>query len=360
MKKKLSLLLLASLTSAGCATTNGFTGGTSGGVSTFASKFSDTGRAVKGQMGSVGTAMGSAYTKTKGMFASAVAGPSNTVDPSDPTSLSGSPPVIGAELYVLQGQSLEARGELDKAQEMYDKALAVDAKNYSAVLSLARLADRRKEDAKSLEYYAKAEAISPMQTEIYSESAQIHLRAGNLTAARQSLQKAVNLKPTDRSYRTQLAGVMVDQGATAEAMSELMQVDPPAMANYQMAYILAARKNTAGAQQHLQAALRIDPNLQPARDLMASLQSSGTAQQAYGTYQQATAAYQNIGTAYQQGQQVYQQANTLYQQGQQVYQQGAQAYQQGQQAVQQGQQAYQQGQQVYQAGSFAPAAPVTR
>ncbi len=303
-------LVLALLGSIGCASTSGLTSGVTSGTSSMMAKVGDTGKAVKGQVGTMGTAMGSAYTKTKKMVMAPFTTPTNAVSETDPTSLSGGPPVIGPELYVAQGQNYEFRNNFDKANEFYTKALEVEPNNLSALLSVARLANRQKDSQKALEYYAKAEKVSPKSTEIYSESGQIHVAMGQYAQARAQFQKAVNLEPTSRAHRVQLAGLMVDQGQVTEALQEIQQVDTPAMANYQIAYIYASRKNVPVAQQYLQAALQLDPNLQPARDLMGSLQNSALAQQAYGSYQQAGQVYQNVGNLYEQANQVYQQSTS--------------------------------------------------
>ena len=80
------------------------------------------------------------------------------------------------------------------------------------------------------------------------------------------------------------------------------------MAQYQMAYLLFQRKNIPATQQHLTEALKIDPNLKPARDLLTSI--GGTAnidqlvdrgrqvsQQASGIYRQVGAVTESISNA---------------------------------------------------------------
>ena len=71
------------------------------------------------------------------------------------------------------------------------------------------------------------------------------------------------------------------------------------MANYQMAYLHFARKNVPATQQYLGNALQIDPNLKPARDLMASMGGaqniSQMAQQGQNMVQQAQGIYQQVG-----------------------------------------------------------------
>jgi hypothetical protein len=101
---------------------------------------------------------------------------------------------------------------------------------------------------------------------------------------------------------------MLDAGDANGSMAELARCETPAMAQYQMAYLLFQRKNIPATQQHLTEALKIDPNLKPARDLLTSI--GGTAnidqlvdrgrqvtQQASGIYRQVGAVTESISSA---------------------------------------------------------------
>ncbi len=179
------------------------------------------------------------------------------------------------------------------------------------MLGTARLAARQGNTSRAIEFYQKAEKVDSTDTKIYTELAQVYVDAGNLPQAREQLMKAVNLEPNNKAHRQKLAGVMLDQGNATEALQEMQQVETPAMAQYQMAYLYARVKNIPVAQQYLQTALQIDPNLQPARDMMGTLQNSAFAQQAYGSYQQANQMYQGVNNVYQQAGQMYQQATAV-------------------------------------------------
>jgi hypothetical protein len=94
-----------------------------------------------------------------------------------------------------------------------------------------------------------------------------------------------------------LAGVLVAMGRSDEAVKELQNVFPPAVANYNVAYLHFMNKNMAATQQHLQLALQADPNLQPARDLLNTLnqsQSGQTAMAAYGVANQVYRTAQGV------------------------------------------------------------------
>jgi tetratricopeptide (TPR) repeat protein len=275
------------------------TGAATGVTGTIAS----TSKAVKGQFASMGTAVSSAYGKAK----TAITSPFSASDsPTDPAiaATPGAKPTIGPELYVMNGQLHESQGNYAKAIDSFSKALEIEPKNPAALLSTARLYERQNEKEKAVQFYQKAAEVAP-NAAVFADLGNLQARNGNLVAAKDQLQKAVNLDSKNTTYRSALAGVLLDSGQTDSAMSELMQVNSPAMANYQMAYLHFARKNVPATQQYLGNALQIDPNLKPARDLMASMggaqnisqmaqQGQSMVQQAQGIYQQAGARGSNI------------------------------------------------------------------
>ena len=257
-----------------------------------------TSKAVKGQFSSMGTAVSSAYGKAKTAITSPFsASDSPTSDPAI-AATPGAKPTIGPELYVMNGQLHESQGNYTKAIDSFSKALEIEPKNPAALLSTARLYERQNEKEKAVQFYQKAAEVAP-NAAVFADLGNLQARNGNLVAAKDQLQKAVNLDSKNTTYRSALAGVLLDSGNTDSAMSELMQVNSPAMANYQMAYLHFARKNVPATQQYLGNALQIDPNLKPARDLMASMGGaqniSQMAQQGQNMVQQAQGIYQQVG-----------------------------------------------------------------
>jgi len=257
--------------------------------------WTETANGVKSQFASVGAAMTSAYSKTK----TAITTPFSTTSTTNPdaaTSLS-SPITVAPEILVAQGNYFESQGNYAKALDSYSRALEAEAKNPVALLSMARLYDRQKDSANAIEFYRKVNAAVPNNADAYAELGGVYARAGDLKSAKNELQKAVNLQPQNRGYRASMAGVLLDSGNVDAAFEELRQTDSPATAHYQMACLHFNRKNIPATQQQLQMALQIDPNLKPARDLLASMGGA-----------------QNISNMVQQGQQFGQQAMGIYQQ----------------------------------------------
>lgn len=281
----LSTLSLAS----GCASMSGpgswFSGGAAGGG--LASTLSSTGQGVTGQVKSMGTTMSTAMSKAKNMVTSPFGPPT---DNGDPTSLSNLPDNLGPEIWVTNGQLYETQSKYAKAQENYAKALTIEPTNQAALLSMARLHVRQEQYAEAEEMFGKALAGNP-QADVYNELASILQKQGRMAEAQSAVQQAIAAEPNSQRFRNNLAGMLVASGRSDEAVQQLSQVFPPAIASYNVAYLHFANQDLAGAQQYLQTALQADPNLKEARELMDKINGSPTAQNAMAAYQTANQIY---------------------------------------------------------------------
>jgi tetratricopeptide (TPR) repeat protein len=235
----------------------------------------------------MGTAMTSGMVKAKNAFIAPFTKGAST---DDPTSLASMPTNLGPEIWVTNGQLYESQGNFAKAQENYSKALEVEPSNEAALLSVARLHSRQQQFAEAEVVFQKALAINP-QAAILNEMALAQQKQGKTAEAQNSVQRAISMDPQNARYRNNLAGMLVATGRSDEAVQQLEQVFPSAVANYNVAYLHFNNKNVPAAQQHLQLALQQDPNLKPARDLMNQLGGSGTVQSAMTAYGTAAQIY---------------------------------------------------------------------
>lgn len=289
-----SVLAGSLLAMTGCSSMSGgsgwwsSTGGSMYGASATAAK------GVGGQFKSVGTTVSNAFVKTKAAVVSTFkpADPSLTSDKDDPTSLASMPGKLTPELWIMQGQLAESQGQHAKALESYNKALQAEPNNVGALVSTARLYDRQGDAAHSVQYFQKALVVNPNDASVHNDLGLAYSKAGNVAAAKDSLGKAALIEPSNVRYRNNLATLMVENGQAEEAVRQLQQVLPPAVAHYNVAYLHFTKQNIPAAQQQLQAALQIDPNLQQARDLYSRLGGGQAIAQASSAYQLAGNVYQ--------------------------------------------------------------------
>ena len=319
LRASLCAAAILGLSVSGCASqsSNRFGGlampklGKSDTAASMGSSIVGTGQTVKNQLSSVGSAVSSAYSKTKTAIAApfSPASSSSMDTPESESKSTANPLSIAPETLVFQGNYFESQGNYTKALDSYSRALETEPKNAIALLSMARLYDRQKESGKSIEFYHKTIEAAPSNADACMELGKLYAKTGDLASAKTHLSKAVELQPNNKSYRQALAGALLDAGDATGSMSELSQCESPAMAQYQMAYLHFQRKNIPATQQHLSEALKIDPNLKPARDLLTSIGGAANidqlvdrgrqvSQQASGIYQQAGVLANGISSAW--------------------------------------------------------------
>lgn len=288
-----SLVAGALLAASGCSSMSGGTGWWSSTGSSMYGASATTAKGISGQFKSMGTTVSSAFGKAKTAITAPFQPNAPAVsDKADPTSLASMPNQLTPELWVMQGQLAESQGQQAKALESYQKALQAEPNNLAALVSTARLYDRQGDAARSVEHFQKALAINPNDASIHNDLGLAYSKAGNAAAARDSLIKAANIDSSSVRYRNNLATLLVEQGQADEAVSQLKQVLPPAVAHYNVAYLHFTKQNVPAAQQQLQLALQADPNLQQARDLYNRLGGGQVVAQAASAYQLAGNIYQ--------------------------------------------------------------------
>ncbi len=188
----------------------------------------------------------------------------------DPTSLQ-SPGRPSPRLHVEVARLNEHAGRLDEAERHYQAALSMDRNDLSAMLNYARLKDRQGEQAAAFELYRRAVQAHPREASVYNYLGLHYDRRGMPSEAAATFTQAVQLKPDEPLYRNNLAHVLVQLGQLPAAYEHLHAVHGEAVAYYNLGYLLHQRGQRDAAVQHITAALRRNPNLAPARQLLGEL-----------------------------------------------------------------------------------------
>jgi Flp pilus assembly protein TadD len=190
---------------------------------------------------------------------------------SDPLRLDQPTKKVGPEVHVAAARMLENNGKAAEAQAQYQKALQTAPNDLNALIGLARLHDRQGNGQQAIEMYQKAIAANPQSSLAYNDLGLCYARQQQHQAALQALNKAVELQPTSTKYRNNLAAVLVDLGQTDEALNHLTAGNAPAVAHYNLGYLLQQKGDRENALRNFQHALALDPALAPARDMISQL-----------------------------------------------------------------------------------------
>jgi Flp pilus assembly protein TadD len=176
-----------------------------------------------------------------------------------------------AAIYVSLAQVQEKQGNLAAAAEAYERALQAESSNLEALLGYARMQDRQGDFARATQLYQVASRLHPKEAVVYNDLGLCLSRQGKQAEAQVALAEAVRLRPDRKLYRNNLAKLLVDLGQPAAALEQLSAAHPPAIAQYNLGFLLQQKNETAQARQHFARALELDPTLADARQWLAMI-----------------------------------------------------------------------------------------
>lgn len=105
--------------------------------------------------------------------------------------------------YLIQGEIFLRKGELDKAQSAYQKAVSTlkgtERQKADALIGLGRVASIRQDKDDAMAYYTEATRTDPENSRGYLAQGILAIRKGNESTALAFLEKAHSLSPEDRT-----------------------------------------------------------------------------------------------------------------------------------------------------------------
>lgn len=220
------------------------------------------------------SSIGSGLKKTGSAISDALTIKPKVTPAEDATSLNSKPVKLGPDIYISGARVHETRGNHAAAADQYRKALELAPKDMGALVGLARLYDRQGQFADAEKLYKQASEVDPKSALVANDLGLCYARQKRLDEATVMLTKATELQPQNPMYRNNMATVLVEQGRIDEAWAQLAVVSEPAVAHYNLAFLLHKREHDELAAQHLQQALAANPQLTAAQQLLAQIRSS--------------------------------------------------------------------------------------
>jgi len=122
---------------------------------------------------------------------------------------------------VQQGQALTAAGKYDEAIDVLETALAVDPRNRTAYLALARVAQQQELPGKAIKLYSEALALEPNDLTALAGQGEALVQRGAVERAKQNLAKIKEVCKDDCPQAMTLAATIAKgpppQVVTAQA-----------------------------------------------------------------------------------------------------------------------------------------------
>jgi tetratricopeptide (TPR) repeat protein len=157
------------------------------------------------------------------------------------------------------------------AREAYQKALDHDPKSAEALLGLARIDQLGGRPSEAEQHLAKAQQLHPNSPLVLAGWGEFYTSQHNWPRAIERYRQAIQLAPDEALYKHQLAVALVKSGAVNEGLAQFTIIVGPAEGHYNVAVLLNQMGRKTEAEQHVQQALALKPELSPATKLMVQL-----------------------------------------------------------------------------------------
>jgi tetratricopeptide (TPR) repeat protein len=195
--------------------------------------------------------------------------------------------VAGADFYRVEASSpkhspAERQQFLEQARLGYQQALKIEPNNVAALHGLAQLYVETNDHDRAVATYQKAIKLYPKDASFAFELGMAHARWKEWEAALLHLKAAHDLDPENKQCASMLGHCLARAGRLDEALALFRQTVGEAQAQYNLARMLHHMNRDDLCRRYLESALRADPQLTEARDLLAQLgnqPAAGTAAQ---------------------------------------------------------------------------------
>jgi tetratricopeptide (TPR) repeat protein len=159
----------------------------------------------------------------------------------------------------------------DTARKYFQQALKTDPKCADAYHGLTRAYEGLGDQPRTIEAFQKAQRTFPKDASFCFELGMYQARRKDWSAALESLTKATDLAPENRTYANMRGYCLARMGRYDESFAWFKQTVGEAQAHYNVARMLHHIGQEEPCRRHLALALQADPNLSDARQLTAEL-----------------------------------------------------------------------------------------
>ncbi|OWK41634.1 TPR domain protein, putative component of TonB system [Fimbriiglobus ruber] len=173
------------------------------------------------------------------------------------------------EAAFAEGKSSVERDQLlDSARQRYQRVLATDPKNKTALVGLAHLYTRIGDRDKAIATYKTAVQYHPKDAELAYQFASAEARFGDWAGVAEAATRALALDPENRKYQKTLAYSLAQLGRWQESYAAFVKVMPESQARFYLGRVLIDMNRVDEGKQQIQAALAIDPQYADARQFL--------------------------------------------------------------------------------------------
>jgi Tfp pilus assembly protein PilF len=179
--------------------------------------------------------------------------------------------------HVLEKNGDAARDPADrsmryqKARMTYEQALSLDPASRAAQAGVARVYSKEGNQAKAIELFKAAIEASPADPELWHDLSMCFARQRQWDESIACMQRAAQINPANLNYSNNYGWLLARAGRYQESFDHFCRTLGEARAHYNLARMADHLGNRELCKQYLEAALRVDPQLPEARQMLASL-----------------------------------------------------------------------------------------
>ena len=166
---------------------------------------------------------------------------------------------------------LEAQNQREIARKAYQQALSIDPNCLAAYRGLTALYVAMKDYPHAVATYREALKRFPKDASLYYELGMCYGRQKEWQLALQYLKKATEMDQESRPYNNALGYALGRAGHYDESLAVFERLQTEAEAHYNLARMLRHMNQPEQCREHLQVALKKDPQLKEAHALLAEL-----------------------------------------------------------------------------------------
>ncbi|MHB8866784.1 MAG: tetratricopeptide repeat protein, partial [Pirellulaceae bacterium] len=215
--------------------------------------------------------VGGAIKKAGASVGGALTMKPKVVKAADPLALDNMPKDISIDLFYQSGRLAESNGNPAAAIKQYERGLEEQPNHLPCLISLARLYDRQDNFDKAEKLYRRALETEPDNAMVHNDLGLCLARHNRADDAVSSLRQAIRLEPSRELYRNNLATVLVEMRNIDAAYTELTAVHSPAVAHYNLGYLLYQAGDKVRARQEFTLARQADASLAAAQQMLNQL-----------------------------------------------------------------------------------------
>lgn len=162
----------------------------------------------------------------------------------------------------------------DEARRAYQQAIELDPNCLEAYTGLATLYQDMSEYDRAVATYDKVLKLQPKSPELWFRFGMCQARQKEYDRACESLKTATQLDPENKRYLNSLGFCLGRAGRFEESYTCFLREMGEAKAHYNVARMLHHVKREAECRQHLELALKANPQYQDARTLLAQVENA--------------------------------------------------------------------------------------